>query len=419
MDICIIEDCTDIGYCFGGLCKRHYGYRVQDDPSFDPELEPEEVKAAREASWLFYCREKVAYKTYQTLETLCLAMVHEAPLIGRAIWHSRRLADRYPEGDERKPLYRTLLEVTHQLGQQIYELQDAGTELLRPLHGVHSPYLDSFRSITQTVGWRRGPSGVPLSGCKWIQKMMNYMRLQSRFLTLFPKESLLAIGRTAYKLANLTRAFERLCNEIGMRAVHAIILRGLAATVLPSAALRAFGADHENVHTPVATGPTEQALSIIAAWPDVPIDLWSRLVLTLGIDTESIWDELEWDVKRTVSFGHTYGPILERIVAKIDTKEEEIQKELFRRLTEEIVEGHGLCVQGKMTRLANVLRGFDPEIDACVSPVPSREQFQNRIAIITKSGLPIPMQKELAITLMEECLIPEIEREGWLVALEE
>jgi len=353
------------------------------------------------------------------VEALSLALLHEAPLIGRAIWHSLRLDPRYPEGDERKPLYRAMLQATHTLGQQIYGLQDTtgAVELLRPLHGVHSPHLASFQQITQMFGWRRGPPGVSVSACKWIQRVMNYLRFHS--LNAFPRESLLAIGRAAYKLATLTQTFERLSNEIGMRAVHEIILRQTAASVLPSAALRVFGADHENVHTPVATGPTEQALSVIAAWPDESIDLWDRLVLTLGIDTEGVWDELEWDVKRCISFGHTYRSILERTVAKIDSKESEIQKELFRRLTEEIVEGHGLCVQGKMTRLANVLRGFDPEIDACVSPVPSREQFQNRFVVITKSMLPLGMQKGLATQLMEECLIPEGEREAWLAALEE
>ena len=417
MEICVIEDCTDIGYCFGGLCRRHYAYRLQDDPSFTPGLELPEVKAAREAAWQTYCRAEAAHKSRRTVEALSLAFLHDAPLIGRAIWHSRRLDARYPEGDERKPLYRTLLQVTHTLGEQIYGLQGTDVELLRPLHGVHSPYLAAFQQITQVVGWRRGPAGVSLSACKWIQRVANHLRLHS--LNTFPRESLLAIGRTAYKLATLTRTFQRLSEEIGMRAVHAILLRELAATVLPSAALRAFGSDHENVHTPVATGPTEQALAVIAAWPDGPLDLWDRLVLTLGLDTEAQWTELEWDVKRCISFGHTYRSILERTVVKIDEKEEEIQKEIFRRLTEEIMEGSGLCVQGKMTRLANVLRGFDPEIDACVSPVPSREQFQNRFAVITKSGLPIPMQKELATQLLEECLIPEGEREAWITALEE
>ena len=415
MEICVIEDCTDIGYCFAGLCKRHYAYRMEDDPSFHPELEAPEAKGVREAAWHTYCRAEAAHKSRRTVEALSLALLHEAPLIGRAIWHSLRLDPRYPEGDERKPLYRAMLEVTHTLGQQIYGLQDAEVELLRPLHGVHSPYLASFQQITQVVGWRRGHAGVPLSACKWIQRVANHLRS----MNAFPRESLLAIGRTAYRLANLTRTFEQLSNEIGMRAVHEIILRQTAASVLPSAALRVFGADHENVHTPVATGPTEQALAIIAAWPDESIDLWDRLVLTLGLDTEALWTEVEWDVKRCISFGYTYGLILERMVAKIDSKELEIQKELFRRLTEEIVEGVGLCAQGKMTRLANVLRGFDPEIDACVSPVPSREQFQNRFVVITKSMLPLGMQKELATQLMEECLIPEGEREGWLAALEE
>ena len=417
MEICLIEDCTEIGYCFGGLCRQHYSYRIRDDPSFRPETEPEDVKKARESAWFSYCREEAAHKSRRTVEVLSLALLHDAPLIGRAIWHSRRLDVRYPEGDERTPLYRALLQATHTLGEQIYGLQDAEVELLRPLHGIHSPHLASFQQITQVVGWRRGPAGVSLGACKWIQRVANHLRQHSQ--NTFPRESLLAIGRTAYRLANLTRTFQQLSEEIGMRAVHEIIHRQTAASVLPSAALRVFGADHENVHTPVATGPTEQALAVIAAWPDESIDLWDRLVLTLGLDTEALWTEVEWDVKRCISFGYTYGLILERMVAKIDSKELEIQKELFRRLTEEIVEGVGLCAQGKMTRLANVLRGFDPEIDACVSPVPSREQFQNRFVVITKSMLPIPMQKELALQLMEECLIPEGEREGWLAALEE
>jgi len=417
MEICVIEDCTDIGYCFAGLCKRHYSYRMEDDPSFNPGSEAPEAKAAREGAWQTFCRAEAAHKTRRTVEALSVALLHDAPLIGRAIWHSRRLDSRFGEGDERKPLYRAVLQATHTLGQQIYELQAPGppSELLRPLHGVHSPHLASFQNITHVTGWRRGSPGVCLSACKWIQKVVNYLRS----LNAFPREQLLAIGRTAYKLAALTRTFERLCNEIGMRAVHAVILRQTAASILPSASLRAFGSDHENVHTPVATEPTAQALAVIAAWPPLSVDLWDRLVLTLGIETEEVWDELEWDVKRCLSFGHTYGPILERIVAKIDTKELEIQKEIFQRLTEEIVEGFGLCAQGKMTRLANVLRGFDPEIDACVSPVPSKEQFQNRIVVITKSMLPVAMQKGLALQLMEECLIPEGEREGWLAALEE
>jgi hypothetical protein len=120
-----------------------------------------------------------------------------------------------------------------------------------------------------------------------------------------------------------------------------------------------------------------------------------------------------------ISFGHLYGSILNHIVTRIRTHSVEIQRELFQRLTEEIVESVGMCVQGKMTRLVNVVRGFEPEIDACVSSRPSREEFQNRFVVITKSGLPIPMQKGLAAQLLEECLIPESEREGWLVALEE
>jgi hypothetical protein len=48
-----------------------------------------------------------------------------------------------------------MLQATHALGQQIYGLQDAGVELLRPLHGVHSPHLASFQQITQNVATKQ------------------------------------------------------------------------------------------------------------------------------------------------------------------------------------------------------------------------------------------------------------------------
>lgn len=425
MDICLIEDCTDIGYCFGGLCKQHYEYRIQDDPSFDPGSEPKEVKKAREAIWFAYCRAEAAHKTRRTVEALSLALIHEAPLLGRAIWHSRRLDNRYT--DERRPLYRTLLQLTHTLGHQIYSLQEPrapGIELMRPLHGISTAHLVSFQRITSIIGWRRGFAGVPVAACKLIQKVANHLRS----VHAFPRTSLLAIGRTAYQLATVTRAFERLSNEIGMRAVHAILFRQTAASVLPSAALQAFGSDHQNVHTPIAVGPTEQALAVIMSWPSVPnTSLYfplSTITTLLGTPSTSmlgstVWAEMVYDMSHCISFCQSYGDVLNRVVTKIHAFPMETQPELFQRLTEEVAEGSGLCVQGKMTRLANVLRGFEPTIDACVSRVPSREEFQNRFVYITKSMLPISMQKELAVQLLEECLIPEEERGGWLSALEE
>jgi len=429
MNVCVIDDCLSIGHCFGGLCSRHYRYRVQDDPSFDPGSESVEAKEAREKAWLSYCRIEAAQKTQQILRALGTSLLHDAPLIGRILWHSRRLGARYPEGDERRPLYRTLLQVTHDLGQQIYELPGEGegaaaVELFRPPHRESTPYTDVFQRITHITGWRRGPHGVSVSACKWIQKVVNYLLSEN----VLSRDRLLAIGRTAYRLATLTRTFQQLCDEIGMRAVHAIILRQIATNILPSAALRTFGSDAQNIHTPVATGPTEQALVIIMAWPSIPsTSLYfplSMITTLIGTPSTSIigsnvWGELIHDMSHCVSFGQSYGSVLNHVITKIHTYPAVTQTELFQRLTEEILEGSGLCVQGKMTRLANVLRGFDPEIDACVSFRPSREEFQNRFVVITKSGLPIPMQKELGRQLLEECLIPEGEREGWLTALEE
>jgi len=417
MNTCTVDDCDLMGYEFGGLCARHYSYRVQDDPSFDPGSESPEAAAARIEAWKKYRKQKSIAKARTKIELIGMAMIEEPALIGRAIWHSCRLADPYQDA-ERKPLYARIRTQTRILGRLLWSLDESEAVALataphRVFDEVYVNY-DLFRELTMIYGEEDWFLAIQPSAARLVQKAANYLLKAGVGL----RPQLIAIGSAAYKLAVLSKEFEMLQTEIGMRAVRALLMRRAAASILPSAALQTFGSDHQNVHTPVATGPTEQALSVIAAWPSESDDIWKRLVIALPLDSEPIWNELEWDMRHCACFGYLYGPSLERVVARIDTYPVPTQTELFQRLTEEIVEGFGLCVQGKMTRLANVLRGFEPEIDACVCSIPTREQFQNRFALISKSGLTLAEQRDLANQLLKECAIPEDEREGWLDALE-
>jgi hypothetical protein len=417
MNTCTVDDCDRMGHEFGGLCARHYSYRIQDDPTFDPRSETPEAAAIRIGAWMEYKRKRGETKTRTKIELVGMAMIEEPALIGRAIWHSCRLADPYQDA-ERKPLYARIRTQTRMLGRLLYSLDESETvELAAPPHRVFDEVYvnyDLFRQLTTIYGEEDWFLAIRPSAARLVQKAANYLLKAGVGL----RNQLIAIGSAAYKLATLTKAFETLQTEIGMRAVRALLMRRAAASILPSAALQTFGSDHENVHTPVATGPTEQALTVIATWPSGSGDIWKRLLVALPLDSEPVWNELEWDMRHCASFGHLYGSILERVITRIDTYDLPTQTELFQRLTEEVVEGFGLCVQGKMTRLANVLRGFEPEIDACVCAVPTREQFQNRFAMISKSGLTLVEQRNLANQLMDECLGPEEEREAWLDALE-
>jgi hypothetical protein len=72
-------------------------------------------------------------------------------------------------------------------------------------------------------------------------------------------------------------------------------------------------------------------------------------------------------------------------------------------------DGRGMCHTGKMTRLVNVLAGFD---EAVGDLMPLRELFQNRIALLAER--PLAEREPAARDLFREFAIPEAEQAAWL-----
>jgi hypothetical protein len=112
---------------------------------------------------------------------------------------------------------------------------------------------------------------------------------------------------------------------------------------------------------------------------------------------------------------NVYKATLRGLWAKIKTYEPELKGELVKRLFEEASEAVGLCADGHVGRLCNVLVGFDPEFTCSLSPM---EYFQNNIALIA-GNIHAPQSTKIlqAKALMDEMKMPEEEREAWLDAL--
>jgi hypothetical protein len=110
-----------------------------------------------------------------------------------------------------------------------------------------------------------------------------------------------------------------------------------------------------------------------------------------------------------------YKSTLRGLWAKIKGFEPEIRDELIKRLFEEASEAVGLCADGHVGRLCNVLVGFDPEFTSSLSPM---EYFQNNIALIAEN-IHAPHESKLiqAKSLMDEVGMPEKERAAWFDAL--
>ena len=134
---------------------------------------------------------------------------------------------------------------------------------------------------------------------------------------------------------------------------------------------------------------------------------WHRVI------EEPVWTEFRYDVYNTENFDIRYGDLLCRIW-DYALAHPDVTKEIGVRLAEEVLDGVGMCPQGKMTRLANVLRGFDARLES-VSTLTTREQLQNRM--VTLRSLPLEERRAAAEAVFAELSIPAEEQEPWLDAL--
>jgi hypothetical protein len=107
-----------------------------------------------------------------------------------------------------------------------------------------------------------------------------------------------------------------------------------------------------------------------------------------------------------------YGRVLEGLYHTIMRQPETTRKELFNRLWEEANESVGMCCEGHISRLVNVMVGFD---DAFKPPVSLGEVLQNKMAALAASGLPDAVNQAKAF--MTELGMSAQDQAPWLEAL--
>jgi hypothetical protein len=119
---------------------------------------------------------------------------------------------------------------------------------------------------------------------------------------------------------------------------------------------------------------------------------------------------------------HLYQRVLDGLVVKIlratdgeGKEKDELFMELVKRLWEECEEAVGMCCEGHLARLANVLVGFD---EAFKPPVPVGEILQQKMADIAQLKISHKLKLQKAVAVMDELAIPVADRDPWLEALE-
>jgi len=93
----------------------------------------------------------------------------------------------------------------------------------------------------------------------------------------------------------------------------------------------------------------------------------------------------------------------------------EEQKEIFKRMLDEIYEGRDMCLQGKVSRIINILCGFHPEIQVGLS---GKEMLQDRMArLANQEGMDIELRMEEGRGILRDAAVPEEEWNVWLEPL--
>lgn len=221
--------------------------------------------------------------------------------------------------------------------------------------------------------------------------------------------------------------------ENGLPPMPEAVLVGEEAP-LPRGQMGRLAADNQNVHTAQVAKQTNENLDLLVeATPSTPGDTLTTLTRWWMFRPkpafEEYWRVMEdvhhWYWKQTCkkTNDRLYKRALEGLVEKIlqatdgGTKEaDELFEELVKRLWEECSEAVGMCCEGHLARLSNVLVGFD---DAFKPPIPVGEVLQQKMAAIAELKVSPKHKLQRAVELMDELKIPIADRAPWLEALEE
>lgn len=188
--------------------------------------------------------------------------------------------------------------------------------------------------------------------------------------------------------------------------------------------LAAFANDSQNIHRSSVQSTTERIVRRLLERPLLPEQQTLEFVHKAWYEERQVrWtneerrDEaytvLTNDYYNTEAFSVAYGDVFDRVWAFIQPSEH--KKELCKRLAQEVWEGRGMCSNGKMARLVNVLQGFDDTLEAQPSVEVLRTLFQNKIARVV--DMPMEERRAAAEALFMEYNIPVEEHNVWLEPL--
>lgn len=225
-----------------------------------------------------------------------------------------------------------------------------------------------------------------------------------------------------------------LAMQILVRLHHARFHQRQNAVVVPPApprpvTLQEISEDRQNVHRRDVSEQTNKGTATLLKQTIPPNPRTCQMILGAWIiygfageqirDLLRIYDDMNhWYRKATCRHANDflYKRLLDGLWVLITTRpDREVHFELVKRLYQECSEASGQCCEGHLTRLVNVMVGFD---DAFQPPVSWKDVIGDKLALISRTDAPLPDKVTAATQMMNELQVPEEERRVWIEALE-
>ena len=178
--------------------------------------------------------------------------------------------------------------------------------------------------------------------------------------------------------------------------------------------LQRLAEDTQNVHRKVVTDNTNtQTDKLLEVTVPTEQDTLNEIRKLFGKSRKVMEDVEHWYALTMCrkEADCLYKRTLDGLWAMIKTSAH--KDELCKRLKEELTESVGMCCEGHLSRLCNVLVGFD---DAFTTMVSKGEMLQKKMAEIAGLEVTVRTKKMRARAVLKELAIPVSQHADWLDA---
>jgi hypothetical protein len=186
--------------------------------------------------------------------------------------------------------------------------------------------------------------------------------------------------------------------------------------VKPTTDLQRIARDTQNVHTKEVTKQMNEGTKYLVEIP-VPEDqdtLAEMEIAWMNKKTTQLKrvmaDVKKWYKKNSCveANDYLYKRMLDGLWVRVKNDDE-----LVQRLWEEALESVGMCCQGHLSRLTNVLVGFTDEVKA---EIPVGELLQHKMAAIANKDVSVDSKVAEAQSVLAELKVPMEQYSAWLEA---